>query len=261
MEALAETLVGTLERWKVEGPPAYPTTFQYLMESITPAPDETLLGKALKHKTFKSRVMFANPKNHAAPIALTDDRAALATSRVLLDFMLGAARTAATQAFPAKALVKLIAKPLQTEIVSALNAAGPDAVPPGIGFVVINGTRHFFALSDMNAGTAASPPPEVPAITAPVDAPPESFATAFDHAFAHLDRHTGGINFVNLRDLRQNLPQFDRPEFDARLLELRRERRYTLKAAEGLDGLAHEERAAGIQEDGDLLLNVSRLQP
>ena len=79
--------------------------------------------------------------------------------------------------------------------------------------------------------------------------------------FARLDRQAGGINFVNLRDLRRDLPHFGRAEFDMNLLELRRDRRYTLKAAEGLDGLAADERDAGIWEDGDLLLNVSRLRP
>ena len=83
----------------------------------------------------------------------------------------------------------------------------------------------------------------------------------FDEAFSRLDRQSGGINFVSLLDLRKDLAQFERKEFDARLLEMRRERRYTLKAAEGLDGLPAAEREAGIWEDHHLLLHVSRLRP
>src|SRR5205823_1753915 len=132
------------------------------------------------------------------------------------------------------------------------DAADADALPPSIGFITIKGKRHFFTLADVRAGFAAPPAP-VPAVAPPgVPAATPSFAATFDDAFAHLDRQAGGINFVNLRDLRRAVPQFGRAEFDAKLLELRRDRRYTLKAAEGLDGLSADERDAGIWEDGDL---------
>ena len=188
-------------------------------------------------------------------MAFRDDRASLATSPALLNFLLGAARKPDTHAFPAKDLVKPVAKPLQAEILATLDAAEPDVLPPSVGFIVIKGKRHFFALADARAGKTGGRTAPEPA------AAPSSFAATFDDTFARLDRQAGGINFVNLRDLRRDLPHFGRAEFDMNLLELRRDRRYTLKAAEGLDGLAADERDAGIWEDGDLLLNVSRLRP
>jgi hypothetical protein len=58
-------------------------------------------------------------------------------------------------------------------------------------------------------------------------------------------------------DLRQALP-VDRAVFDAELRRLRIAGRYTLSAAEGRHGTNAEERAAGITEEGALLLYVSR---
>jgi hypothetical protein len=103
--------------------------------------------------------------------------------------------------------------------------------------------------------------PELPphikaAVLALVEAalpPAADFAAAFDR----LDRQAGGHNLVSLVALRQALP-LDRAAFDAGLGQLRRAGRFTCSAAEGRHGLTAEERAAGIAEDGALLLYVSR---
>jgi hypothetical protein len=58
-------------------------------------------------------------------------------------------------------------------------------------------------------------------------------------------------------DLRAAVPA-DRAAFDAALQRLRRAGRLTLSAAEGRHGLTPEERAAGLVEDGVLLLYVAR---
>ena len=61
-------------------------------------------------------------------------------------------------------------------------------------------------------------------------------------------------------DLRRALPA-PRETFDAELSRLRRAGRYRLSAAEGRHGIAPEERAAAIPEEGCLLLFVSRNVP
>jgi hypothetical protein len=49
-----------------------------------------------------------------------------------------------------------------------------------------------------------------------------------------------------------------RDEFDAGLRELRLAGRYSISAAESVFGIRPEDREAGIEEAGMLLLNVSR---
>jgi hypothetical protein len=89
---------------------------------------------------------------------------------------------------------------------------------------------------------------------------PADFAGAFDEAFNDIDRRKGSHNFAHLLDLRRALP-LARDQFEAGLRELRVAGRYTLSAAEGRHGITPEERAAGIVEDGSLLLYVSRRTP
>jgi hypothetical protein len=99
----------------------------------------------------------------------------------------------------------------------------------------------------------------VPA-AAELAAPAVDFRAAFEEAFGRLDREGGGHNFVSLIALRQALP-VARADFDRELRQLRQAGRYTLGAAEGRDGISPEERAAGITEEGSLLLFVSRNTP
>jgi hypothetical protein len=87
--------------------------------------------------------------------------------------------------------------------------------------------------------------------------PAVDLAQAFQHAFALLDREGGGHNQVSLVDLRARVPS-ERAAFDAALQELRRQGCFTLSAAEGRHGITFEEQAAGLREDGALLLFVSR---
>jgi hypothetical protein len=89
---------------------------------------------------------------------------------------------------------------------------------------------------------------------------PDDFAAAFDRAFARLDRENGDRNFLSFVALRQALSGVQRVAFDAGLDELRRAGKYTLSSAEGRHGITDTERAAGIREDGQLLLYVSRRQ-
>src|SRR5258707_373111 len=70
------------------------------------------------------------------------------------------------------------------------------------------------------------------------------------------DPQAGRHNFVSLLDLRAALP-FGRELFDAELHKLRLGGKYSLSAAEGRLGLSPEEHAAGILEEGTLMLYVS----
>jgi hypothetical protein len=103
-----------------------------------------------------------------------------------------------------------------------------------------------------------SPPPSVPAPQQ--ERAPLAFSQAFDEVFVRLDRAAGGHNFVSLADLRPAL-NVERTVFDAGLREMRRAGQFTFSAAEGRHGLGEAERAAGITEDGTLLLYVSRRTP
>jgi hypothetical protein len=100
-----------------------------------------------------------------------------------------------------------------------------------------------------------SPSPPLPC------SPPADFASAFDAAFGRLDRSSGSHNFVSLADLRPALAAWSREEFDRELRELRIAGRFELAGAESVNGLGPEDRAAGIQEAGSLLLYVSRRRP
>ncbi|HEV3256438.1 MAG TPA: hypothetical protein VG013_06105 [Gemmataceae bacterium] len=119
------------------------------------------------------------------------------------------------------------------------------------------------AAPDLARVLAGWPEPTRRAIMALVDTarPPAIPSEAdFDRAFDWLDGRAGGHNCVGLANLRQDLPA-DRTDFDALVRRLRRASRYRLAAAEGRHGITAEEKAAGILEDGRLLLYVSRKSP
>jgi len=84
------------------------------------------------------------------------------------------------------------------------------------------------------------------------------FAAAFDAAFHELDRQRGSHNFLSLVDLRQALARFSREQFDHGLRDLRAAGLYGLSAAEGIHGIRPEDRDAGIEEAGTLLVYVSK---
>ena len=59
----------------------------------------------------------------------------------------------------------------------------------------------------------------------------KNFESDFTRAFNALDT---GYNFVKLYNLRKSLPQYSRQEFDGGLNSLRKERKFSLEASEGL---------------------------
>jgi hypothetical protein len=254
---VATDLVLALQRAAASG--EYPITIRTLATSINPIPDSKLLAVAVTLPSFCEQVLMAIPGDLDAPVARAGDGQVLGRSGALLRHLLAKARKDATHAFKANELVPKALK-LHAEVRTHLVAhlAAPDApvlLAAGVGCVRVKGAPWYFLLADAGVTSAATRNPS------PRPVPELDFATRFHEAFAKLDRQRGGLNFVSLVDLRREMAEVPRDQFDAALLKLRRAREYSLTGAEGLDGLRPEERAAAIQDEGDLLLNVSRVRP
>ncbi len=225
----------------------YPLTLEQLARVADPAADVEVLGKALKDKALKPHLLAALPGRADTPVALAEDAARLADWPPLVEAALAAARTPENQAVAAKDLKKKVALLLRAAFGDALERRlREQALPAGVGVLRIKRTPMLFLLADVNAEMPAPPPPELP-----------NFGQRFDEAFARLDRERGGHNLVSLVALRQAIA-VDRTVFDAGLRDLRRQGRYSLSSAEGRHGISPEERAAGVIEDGSLLLFASR---
>ena len=106
---------------------------------------------------------------------------------------------------------------------------------------------------------AAAAPAEKPAPTSsPSPLSTEEFRGELARAMKRVESRSSRPNFVSLVDLRKELPNISREDFDRHLYQLRRSGLYTTTGAEGRGGLKPEERDAGIVEDGVLQLFVSR---
>lgn len=99
------------------------------------------------------------------------------------------------------------------------------------------------------ARLSAPPVPQRPALAV---APPRDFAADFEAAFRQIDT---GHNYVLLYDLRRELPQYTRQEFDAGVNDLRRAKVLSLDSADGRHVKLTDEQLAGGIFEGD-----SRLQ-
>jgi hypothetical protein len=264
--ALAQKLIRVLEAQRRLGESSYPLSLERLIQLTDEAAPEAVVKKAIAVGTFRSHVLLAMPRKRDAPVALAGDVETLAGSRLLLEYVLSIARTPATHAFSVndfKRKMNAILWPAFQEVVN--RQIVEESLPPTVGWIVIRGKKYLFLLKDLHASErdkrAAAPraPAERPSEpVAPASTrSPADFAQRFDDAFARLDRAKGCHNFVHLLDLRKAL-LLDRGDFDAGLTDLRAAGRYVLSAAEGRHELTPEERAAGIHEDGALLLYVSR---
>jgi hypothetical protein len=253
---LAGRLVRVLEAQQRLGLGSYPVRQSRLVELTGPPPPPKVLKKALAAKPFAGRAV-PLLKEKADPLwVFADDPR-------LLRLLLETCRTETVQAFPVSGLKTKLSKQAEGPFADALGRLLTDGGVPGIAWIGARvgkkEERLLFLMEDVRGPRAAAAPsrfaPETPA--AP---PPADFAAAFDEAFARLDRQAGSPNYVSLADLRKALP-VDRAAFDAQLRRLRESGRYTLGAAEVQDGLGEEQRAAGVVEDGSLLLFVSRRSP
>jgi hypothetical protein len=253
---LADKLVAVLTARRQQGGTAYPLTLRQLLQLADPAAAPAVVKKALAGETVRGQVVLAVKANPDTPLALAADAGRLATSPLLLEFLLQATRTPANHAAPVSDLQKKLAPELRQPFAEA---AGRQ-LPPTVGCVLHKGKRLFFLLGDVSVATGGPPVAEQAAGGPP--AATEDFRSAFDEAFDRLQRRPGAEDFVSLLDLRRALPAFDRAAFDAGLGRLRAAGAYSLRLADGRFGISPEERDAGVPTpDGALLLYVSRNAP
>jgi hypothetical protein len=272
---LADKLLRVLQSQRGLGSDSYPLTVQRLVELADAAAPAPLVKKVLAKRTFQKEVALAHAKLLDAPIALAADLALLAGSALILEFLLRQQRTLKTQAFTVPVMKKKATGKLQKPFQDAVNRHIADGtLPPTVGWISVGGRKLLFLLGDLHTSEGRRQKAEgrrqgeegsaaLKGQDRTEAALPSAFCllpSAFDEAFERLDRQGGGHNFVSLVALRQALP-LEREAFDQQLRQLRQAGRYTLSAAEGRDGISPEERAAGIAEEGGLLLFVSRNTP
>jgi hypothetical protein len=119
----------------------------------------------------------------------------------------------------------------------------------------IRGHQELAATAEPAVAPAEKPAPS-PSPSPPLSA--EEFRGEFARAMKRVESRSSRPNFVSLVDLRKELPNISREDFDRHLYQLRRSGLYTTTGAEGRGGLKPEEREAGIVEDGVLQLFLSR---
>jgi hypothetical protein len=261
-EVLAENLLQVIDAQRRLGGSAYPLSLRRLRELTDAGATDSLVKKALAHPNLKSRMILVEAKNPETPVALVEDRDQLASSCAMLEFLLRKKRSATEQAFSGDKLLTNKAPFFELFMAALKRQLEADSLPPTIGWMWVGKKKHLFFLEDVHRGPHATEPVSAPASN-PTPVPPAAsvdFGRAFDDAFNQIDRQKGAHNFVSLMELRRVLP-LPRERFDAELRQLRVAGRYTLSAAEGRHGISSEERAAGIIEDGSLLLYVSRKTP
>jgi hypothetical protein len=246
---LAAALLDTLHR--LQQSDGYPLTLTQLVQRTDAGASPELVRQALKEKSFKPQVVLALANHLDSPLVLVADVPRLASSPLLLETVLAAIRTSNNQAVPAadlgKKLDKALRQPFAHHLALLLERGN---LPASIGCLRIKTKPFLFLWKDTKIAAFNETPDTV--VEMPVD-----FAQHFEEAFCKIDRDKGGSNFVSLVALRQALPM-EHAVFDAGLDQLRRTGRYTLSSAEGRHGVSDEERAAGILEEGTLLLYVSR---
>jgi hypothetical protein len=255
---LAEKMVQVLRQGPADAPFLSLAKLAEIADSS--ATSRTVLAVLFQRKAFTA---VAARRDLDAPVALLTDLPRLAASPQLLEFALKSTRTAANHAFSIADLKKKLTGKLQPLFgESVQQRIQQRTLPQDIGWILIKNTKRLFLASDVNLTLQAKgiEMPEAPAPAARPEPTPMAFSQAFDEAFARLDRAAGGHNFVSLAVMRPAL-KVEREAFDAGLRELRRAGQYTLSAAEGRHGLGESERAAGVIEDGTLLLYVSRRAP
>jgi hypothetical protein len=256
---VAENLLHLLAAQQRLGEGSYPLSMQQLTGLLNPRPAPAVLKKALAARAFQEAVLVAAKNKPAAPVVLASDVRTLANSTQLLEFALAAARQPMNEALSIARLKAKLVPPLRQHFEEAVNRRiEEDTLPAAVGWVWSGRKRLLFLLGDVHGSKQES------LQRAPSSGTAESkrrasavFAASFDAAFEQLDRAAGSHNLVSLVDLRRLLG-VDRTTFDTGVQQLRHAGRYSLSAAEGRHGLRPEEEAAGILEDGALLLYAAR---
>ena len=293
---LAEEMLRVLGRSRDLGPVEYPLTLEQLGRLAHPQAGRQQVFKAALKKSFTAKASVARRSRLDAPVVLQEDLQVLAASPLTLKLALRLARSPTIHARTVSQLSEKLAgrlqKPFREEVGRQVETGG---LPPDVAWIRDRRPK-LFLLEDLQpeslrrrvqAGAAGPIEPATPAAQTPqpedtavapaartvpqpsksrVEAPPEGagtgdFAACFELAFDELDRRKGSHNFVSLVDLRRRLAGFSRGQFDAGLRGLRLAGRFSLSAAESVHGIQPEQRQAGIEEAGTLLLYVLRKTP
>jgi hypothetical protein len=282
-EVLARRMLRVLESQRRLGGADYPPTLRRLAELCQVDGSDARIPKAVAHATLADRTTLVakagTRPNLDAPVVFREDLEGSLSPVLpaLLRFALSPVttstqgKTVETAAFNPAELSKRVIPDLRERVAEAVERgiAGQD-LPPGIAWVTVKGVPLLFLMENLRPMTAddrqtASAAPAQGAISATATtaaappAPARDFEAAFREAFERLDRRTGSTNFVKLADLRSELSDFSREEFDAGLRSLRSDGLFALERDEGPHGsLTDEERESGVREAGSLLVYASR---
>ena len=116
---LVDKLVETLQAQRDRGL-AYPTTLQRLVELADPQATPALVTRAVAQPVFAERILVAQPKQPAAPIAFREDLALLAGSPLVLQFVLDLFCTPAKRLHPPARLAGKLIADLQTPFLETI---------------------------------------------------------------------------------------------------------------------------------------------
>lgn len=247
-QALVEELLKLLRQARERGD--YPLPLAELLLRAGHQAGTKVVKAALALKAYTSAVVQAVPRLATSLVVLEGDEGRLVYDTRLVELLLGMVRTSDNQAVPVAELGKKLEAGLRGAFASVVgDQVTAGTLGPSVGCLRIKKKPHLFLRADL------LPPPEILKIYKPEEPHPIDFARAFEEAFRALD--TAGHNQVSLVRLRAALP-VERDVFDRELGGLRRSGTYFLQGAEGRHGLSEEERSAGIEEHGQLLLYVCR---
>ena len=258
---LAEKLIRVLESNQTAGP----LTLEEAVQQADPLADLKTVMAAVGTKAFKDRAVVAKAKSARftaqqavkAPMTLLEDVVRLAACPATLALALRVKRTATVHAFSVSELSAAIGAKLKPAFKECWNRrVEAGELPPEIAFVRIRAPK-LFQVDDLQPGPARRPSASSRETPSAIETPAD-FPTRFDATFREIDHRKGAHNFVSLVELRPAMSDVSRAAFDAGLRSLRQAGRYTLSAAESVQGIRPEDREAGIEEAGSLLLYVSR---
>jgi hypothetical protein len=256
-----------------------------LAETIPPGTPPTYLDLARLSEPFQSAVIPVFAKEPNGWLVLADQANRIGSDSRLFERLYRAALKSGDTAIDAATLKKQkllnpAAAPAFLRSVDQMLVG--QGLPPEIGMVRIGAKAFLFRLADLPGSTGHdNRPTSHPVLTPVTTAAPaadlsprmtasptvagavasDKFAESFRDAFDRIDAREGGYNFVKLLQLRTELRQVPRAEFDAGLLALRKDRLYSLESSEGhVVTLSEQEREAGILEAGRLLIYCKRVR-
>lgn len=268
----------------------YPPTLERLFACAgEPLDDSSLEAVAFsaslkRHLCISAKASRGKPPEYFAQSLafLPGDSDKIGSSAELLRSVLRLARTAQTNVFLIRELVKLVPSFLAPSFGKALRRhVDAGEMPVGIGLVCRQKLPQFFLLehavlgshiqngngAKRNGASAAASEHGAHGEQTAVVTPPSGrrnvllaeFERDFQNAFERLDVQSGKHNYVLLHDLRRALPDIPRGEFDARLNDLRRSKTFSLDSDDGRHvRLTPDQLEAGIREANSLLVYVAR---